>query len=91
LHRVLLSGAWRPAFTPEPWWAPEEVAGTGLYAATGATWVAPGAQVGPGAVLHDTIVWANSRVAAGTRLNACVVAGGAVGPGTFSSQDFCTI
>jgi len=90
LHRLLVTAAWQPAFTPEPWWAPEEVTGDGRYAATGATWVAPGAQVGPGAVLHDTIVWPRSRVAPGTRLEGCVVAGQAVGPGTFLSQDFCS-
>ncbi|MBV8900092.1 MAG: NTP transferase domain-containing protein [Verrucomicrobia bacterium] len=89
LHRVLLTAAWRPAFTPQPWWAPEEVAGDGRYAVTGATWVAAGAKVGPGAALHDTIVWAKSRVAPGTRLDACVVTGQAVGPGTFFRQDFC--
>lgn len=90
LHRLLLTAAWRPAFTPQPWWAPEEVNGDGRYVATGASWIAAGAQVGSGAVLHDTIVWANSRVAPGTRLDACVVAGQAVGPGAFVSQDFCT-
>jgi mannose-1-phosphate guanylyltransferase len=90
LHRLLLTAAWRPAFTPQPWWAPEEVMGDGRYAMTGATWVATGAKVGPGAMLHNTVVWANSRVAPGTRLDACVVAGQAVGPGAFLSQDFCS-
>ncbi|MBV9492353.1 MAG: NTP transferase domain-containing protein [Verrucomicrobia bacterium] len=89
LHRLLLDGRWRPAFAAQPWWRPEEVSATGDYALTGATWVAAEAKIEPGAALHDTIVWARSRVLAGARLDACVVAGKTAGPGVFSGVDFC--
>ncbi|HEY0790633.1 MAG TPA: NDP-sugar synthase [Chthoniobacterales bacterium] len=86
IHRTLKNGCWLPAFLPVPWW--QEPWPSVRYAATGATWVAPDARVGADVELHDTVVWPGSDIAPGTRLNRCVVAGRAVGPGTFFEEDF---
>jgi len=86
IHRTLNSGCWHPAFLPQAWW--QQPGAAGLYAATGATWVASDARVGADVQLHDTLVWPGSNIVPGTCLNRCVVAGRAVGPGTFSEQDF---
>jgi mannose-1-phosphate guanylyltransferase len=86
IHRTLNSSCWHPAFLPGAWWPQPGVAGR--YAATGATWVAPDSRVGADVQLHDTLVWPGSDIVPGTRLNRCVVAGRAVGPGIFSDQDF---
>jgi mannose-1-phosphate guanylyltransferase len=86
LHRTLNSGCWHPAFLPADSW--QKPGAAGCCAATSATWVAPDARVGVDVELHDTVVWSGSDIAPGTCLNRCVVAGRAVGPGTFFEEDF---
>ncbi len=88
VHAALLSGVWRPAVAPEPWWRPEEVAGEVRAKVSGVSWVSAAAELAPEAVVHDSVVWAGSRLLAGTKLDGCVVAGRPVPPGAFQAEDF---
>ncbi len=54
----------------------------------GATAIGAGAEVGPGAVLHDCILWQNATVAPGARLTRCIVADGATASGEHTDVDF---
>ena len=55
---------------------------------TGATMIAPGAEVGAGAALHDCIVWQSATVEAGAHLTRCIVADGATALGEHADVDF---
>ncbi len=39
----------------------------------GATFIGPGAEVGEGASLHDCVLWNGAKVAAGSRLERCII------------------
>lgn len=51
-------------------------------------WVAPTARIGPGAVLHDSLVWEKATVHPGTHLTRCVVTDGAEASGEHQDTDF---
>lgn len=51
-------------------------------------WIAPSAQVAPGAQLVDCQVWENATVAPGARLTRCVVTDGAHAEGVHTDRDF---
>ncbi|MEO6739569.1 MAG: sugar phosphate nucleotidyltransferase [Chthoniobacteraceae bacterium] len=55
---------------------------------TGATMIAPGAELGARVTLHDCIVWQNATVASGSHLTRCIVADGATACGTHTDMDF---
>ncbi len=70
-----------------PWISSEASVSPGAKI-TGATAVAAGTRVGPGAVLHDCIVWENSTVTPGARLTRCIVADGTTASGEQTDVDF---
>ena len=57
---------------------------------TGATAISAGAKIGPGAALHDCIVWENATVAPGARLTRCILADRATASGEHTDVDFPT-
>ncbi|MGC3989601.1 MAG: hypothetical protein QM796_07980 [Chthoniobacteraceae bacterium] len=54
----------------------------------GATAVAPGAQIGRGAVLQDCVVWENAVVEPGAQLTNCIVTAGTRVSGAHTDADF---
>lgn len=55
---------------------------------TGATVIAPGAEIGSRVELHDCIVWQNATIASGSRLTRCIVADGSTACGEHTDVDF---
>lgn len=54
---------------------------------SGATTVGAGAKIGPGAVVHDSLVWARGEVGASAKLDRCIVAGGRIAHGSLRDMD----
>ncbi len=78
---VLDAGDWRDLGTREEYLA--------ACAALGQPqWIAPSAQIGAGAELHDCHVWENAVVAPGAKLTRCVVTDDATASGEHTDRDF---
>lgn len=78
---VLDEGDWRDLGTREEYLAACATLGSAL-------WIAPGAKVGEGAVVRDSILWDGAEVAPGAELTSCVVTDGAVVSGVHVNEDF---
>jgi NDP-sugar pyrophosphorylase family protein len=69
-----------------PWVAPGALVDSASLL-IGATAVGEGAEVGAGAVLEDTVVWAGARILPGSELRRCSVTAGAVVSGIHTDAD----
>lgn len=78
---VLDGGDWRDLGTREEYLAACATLGQ-------PQWIAPSAQIGAGAELHDCLVWENAVVAPGAKLTRCVVTDGARAEGEWVGRDF---
>lgn len=82
VHRVL-----REANPSANWIDPTARIGDGVRI-TGATVVGPGAEIGDGAELHDSVLWDGTRIAKESALNRCIVTDGQRVAGSHLDADF---
>jgi len=82
VHRVLR------AANPEALWVHPTAEVDPTARLTGATCVGPEAKIGPGAHLHDCILWEGTTIAQDSRLTRCIVTAGQSACGVHSDSDF---
>ncbi|MEP7072012.1 MAG: NDP-sugar synthase [Verrucomicrobiota bacterium] len=87
VHRFIRAQSWRPAYVDDPAW-PVAVHPTANVSPSaellGCSSVGPGCQVGPEAILEDSIAWQGSQIAPRSRLNGCIVRARRTTSGTLS-------
>lgn len=91
VHRTIHEEGWRPDYLPDKAW-PIRVSPEARIAATarieGYSAVGPGVDVGEGAVVRDSILWAGAKIASRSQLNACIVRDGRRVDGDWTDADF---
>lgn len=89
-HRLLVPGGYRIAHAPAGWPRPihESAAIHPDARLHGICAVGPGADVGAGTTLRDSILWENSSVGTASTLDRCIVTDGRRADGNQDSADF---
>jgi NDP-sugar pyrophosphorylase family protein len=76
VHRSILRDKWKPAFVRDADW-PQSIHPTATVASgakvLGCSVVGSNCRVEPGAILEDTILWADAQIASRTHLSRCIV------------------
>jgi len=91
VHRTIHEGGWCPDYLPDNNW-PIRVSPEARIAATarmeGYSAIGPGVEVGAGAIVRDSILWEDAKIASRSRLNACIVRDGRSVEGDWTDADF---
>jgi len=76
VHRMIIRECWTPYYVRTPDW-PERVAKSAIVDSSaqlrGSSIVGENCQVGAGAILEDTILWAGAQIASKSQLHGCIV------------------
>jgi len=76
VHRTIMRERWTPYYVRTPDW-PERVAKSAIVDSSaqvrGCSIVGENCQVGAGAILEDTILWAGAQIASKSQLHRCIV------------------
>jgi mannose-1-phosphate guanylyltransferase len=76
VHRTILRENWKPNFVKTREW-PERIASSAIVDSSaqlrGCTVVSRNCRVGAEAILEDTILWSDAKIASQSRLEACIV------------------
>ncbi len=90
VHRLIASGRWKPDYVKADGWS-EMVHRTAIVDPTaeirGCSVIGKECRVGPGVVLHDTIVWVGAQIASRANLQSCIVRAGKKVSGTHRNID----
>lgn len=91
VHRTIFETGWRPDYLAESSW-PMMVSLEARIAPgariEGCSAIGPGAEVGTGAVVRDSILWKDAKIASRSRLQGCIVREGRRVEGDWTDVDF---
>lgn len=90
VHRTISRTGWRPHYLAEKEWpvpvSPEARVAAGARI-EGFSAIGPGVEVGEGAVVRDSILWKDAKIASRSHLNACIVRDGRRVAGEWAEAD----
>lgn len=90
VHRMILREKWKPSYVKDEAWprpiAPNAIVDPGAEV-RGCSAIGANARVGAGAMLEDTIVWADAQIASRAKLTSCIVRRGREASGAYDQID----
>jgi NDP-sugar pyrophosphorylase family protein len=90
VHRTILETGWVPAYPMDEIW-PVSVSPLAKVASSarleGFVSIGPGVEIGEEAVVRDSVIWENAKIASRSRLEACIVRDGRCAEGILRAAD----